>query len=372
MVRRAVPFVVWTAALLVSVYLYGRRQAEAILVGIADERRFVVAPETTGRLDRLTVALHDEVMQGDIVATLDDRELLLRLDRARAELRRLEAESARDRSIAKMQASEMELEFDADLRRFATDVEQGEIQVLRELAEHEEDRVRLQGLELRLARSEKLSREAVASDARLDDDRTARDALSKRIAERARLIDDMRKRNDAAKRRYATYRASHAERSGKSVGAVLAKPLEYAVKVQALRLERINLDVTRLVLRAPASGRVARNLHRPGEVVTAGDPVVQIVEPVADQIVAYLPENRLLELRAGAPVELVRRAAPDQVIRTRVREIGARVVRLPARLTAADGVARWGIPVYIPLPDGFVVTPGEAFSVRPRPKSYSD
>ncbi len=50
------------------------------------ESRFEVAPKTSGRLERLAVNIGDRVKRGDLIAALDDDEIVQQLDQVRAEL----------------------------------------------------------------------------------------------------------------------------------------------------------------------------------------------------------------------------------------------------------------------------------------------
>ena len=50
---------------------------------------------------------------------------------------------------------------------------------------------------------------------------------------------------------------------------LLLMPPKNAIKVQEVRIERANLAIPRLVMRAPADGLVAAIPRRPGEVVAA-------------------------------------------------------------------------------------------------------
>jgi multidrug efflux pump subunit AcrA (membrane-fusion protein) len=50
------------------------------------ESRFEVAPKIGGRLERLAVNIGDRVNRGDLIAALDDDEIVQQLDQVRAEL----------------------------------------------------------------------------------------------------------------------------------------------------------------------------------------------------------------------------------------------------------------------------------------------
>ncbi len=89
--RTLVPGVVWLGAVLLLVNLAGRRTAIPVLRGVAEELRYTVSAETRGRIQRVAVVANQAVEPGQVVAVLDDRDLLLKLTTARNELERLRA-----------------------------------------------------------------------------------------------------------------------------------------------------------------------------------------------------------------------------------------------------------------------------------------
>ncbi|MDP6423475.1 MAG: biotin/lipoyl-binding protein, partial [Planctomycetota bacterium] len=328
--RTLVPGVVWLGAVLLLVNLAGRRTAIPILRGVAEELRYTVSAETRGRIQRVAVVANQAVEPGQVVAVLDDRDLLLKLTTARNELERLRAELDRAGAVEVRRGIERRVQTDADLRRFARDIEQSHIDTLEAKAQQGEDRIKLQGLELRLERSKGLATSQLARGARLDDDRTARNALKARIEERRAVIAEMQIRLESAKKRYASYVNEARAPDAQTVSPVLLRPLEHAIKAQEARLARIDHEIRQLALRAPTRGVVAQVLMRDGEVVRAGDPIVEVVEPLPGTVVAWIPEEQPIVVVAGQRVVLSRSTGPT--IETRVARVGRRVVPLPRRM----------------------------------------
>lgn len=360
--RTLVPGVVWLGAVLLLVNLAGRRTAIPILRGVAEEVRYTVSAETRGRIQRVAVVANQAVEPGQVVAVLDDRDLLLKLTTARNELERLRAELDRAGAVEVRRGIERRVQTDADLRRFARDIEQSHIDTLEAKAQQGEDRIKLQGLELRLERSKGLATSQLARGARLDDDRTARNALKARIEERRAVIAEMQIRLESAKKRYASYVNEARAPDAQTVSPVLLRPLEHAIKAQEARLARIDHEIRQLVLRAPTRGVVAQVLMRDGEVVRAGDPIVEVVEPLPGTVVAWIPEEQPIVVVAGQRVVLSRSTGPT--IETRVARVGRRVVPLPRRMLTDLGRPQWGTQVNVSLPKGVTARPGEAFVVR--------
>lgn len=359
---RAPSLLVWGAAVVAATMLYVRQEHAVTLTGVAAELRFEVAPSAPGRVGRLEVAIGDDVVQGQIVASLDDRDLLLDLREARAEILRLSALVGREAETVTREHRERETDRLRELRRFARDVENAVLDHIEALAEQAEDTVRLRGLELAYERTKSLVSSGTTTQALLDLDQTAHDALEKAIAERETRIGKLEARRRQAERRYAEF-AKAAPPSAAGSEAII-RPHRHAVEVQEVRVERANLEIAKLVLRSPGAGRVAAILRRPGEHAAAGEPVVSIVAPRATEIVAWIPEERIAEVRPGTRVRLRRAAMPGVEAESTVATLGPRVELLPERTDPAAVMKRWGLPVQIPLPPSLVARPGEAFEIE--------
>jgi RND family efflux transporter MFP subunit len=77
------------------------------------------------------------------------------------------------------------------------------------------------------------------------------------------------------------------------------------------------------VLTADADGVVTALPVQSGQVVSAGQTVAVLAHTDAIEVVADVPENRLADVRAADTVSVGLWAAPDQMLRGKVREVGA-------------------------------------------------
>ena len=126
----------------------------------------------------------------------------------------------------------------------------------------------------------------------------------------------------------------------------------------------IALQRVRLEIRAPAGGLVAEVHARAGEAVTAGLPLITIVDPMPGGLIAYVPPGEVRRVRIGMPVLLERSTDPGRMIKTRVMSIGATVVELPPQVTAIPRLREWGMPVYLEVTPEMGSIPGESIRVR--------
>jgi multidrug efflux system membrane fusion protein len=75
------------------------------------------------------------------------------------------------------------------------------------------------------------------------------------------------------------------------------------------------------VLRADADGVVTAVNAEPGQVLPAGQWVVKVAREGDREVIAYVPEQRLEELRQAPDIKVALWAAPDRPLRAKVREI---------------------------------------------------
>lgn len=357
--RRMLPIIVWGVVLIVTAVLYIRQTDGIAVTGFAEEVRYSIAPEITGRLQRLEVRLNDDVIAGQIVASFEDDDLLLRLQEAQAELHRLQYDLERERALYEFSSAGQQVDQQTDMRRFARDVENAHVEYLDALASLTEDRIELQGLELTLNRTRKLEEDGLAPVATLDSDRIAYDALKEKIAVEESRTEALLKTYHETDSRYSRFLREYMAATPEA--ELILKPYENAINVQEIRIEQVNLAVTGCVLRSPVDGVVAEILRRPGEVVASGQSVVSIIKPVSSRVVAYIPEQRILNFEQGERVKIVRVADPRCTFYSSITFLGGSVEQLPPRYTPGTTIPEWGLSVSISLPDSLMARPGEAF-----------
>lgn len=362
------PLIVWGGALIAATSLYLRQEQMGIILGYAAEVSYTVASEVPGRLKRLEVSLHQEVVQGQIVGALDEGALLLDLQECRAELEHLRAELVREDAIVRTETIEFKSDSCAQLRRFARDVENAHLDYLESIADLAEDKIRLQGLELNLNRSRALNGSELTPQSSLDEDRVASEALKVRISKEEPLLLALEQRWHEAENRYDRFVQECVDQPIPE--STLLKPYEYALKVQEIRIEQVNLAMTRLMLQAPANGRVSEIYKRPGESTLQGEAVVVIIEPCSHEVVAYVPEENIQDVKAGCPVTLRKKSDPESALSGKVTFIGEEIEQLPRRLNPAATIPQWGLALTVALPENVMVKPGEAFQVMFKSLNY--
>ena len=91
-----------------------------------------------------------------------------------------------------------------------------------------------------------------------------------------------------------------------------------SVEAAQATIERIQADINDSTLKAPRDGRVQYRVAQPGEVLTAGGKVLNMVDLADVYMTFFLPEAEAGRVKLGAEVRLVLDAAPQFVIPAKV------------------------------------------------------
>lgn len=150
----------------------------------------------------------------------------------------------------------------------------------------------------RLARSETLSKEGAASLQDLDDDRA-------RVQTARAVVAAMQAQAVAAGSAIEAARAQ-------VVGA------ESSVTASEATVARIDADIADSTLASPRAGRVQYLIAQPGEVVSAGAPILNLVDVSDVYMTFFLPETVAGRVALGSEVRVILDAAPQFVFPAQV------------------------------------------------------
>jgi HlyD family secretion protein len=243
-----------------------RSTAAKPFLGYVEGETVLVAPKQTGRLIVINTAEGRDVAAGAPLFALDSAdesaavaEATARLDQARAVLADLHAARQRPAEIEALQARKRQAEAALELSR------------------------------AELERQQKLFKQKVIAEARLDQARTTYRRDENALAEVERQIDA----------------AGLAGRSAEIDAAAAS------VKASEAALERAQIALAERSVAAPDAGRVLDILYRNGEIVTAGQPVVELLPPANILVRFYVPETAIAQLRQGQAVAIACDGCPD-------------------------------------------------------------
>ncbi|MFP5296240.1 MAG: HlyD family secretion protein [Alphaproteobacteria bacterium] len=231
-----------------------------------------IAAKTAGRVKAILVDEGDFVRAG---------QLLARMDTAVLEAQRREAE--------------------AELQRARISVETATSLVTQREAEREaaqalitQREAELDAAQRRLARSQELAHKGAAPESRLDDDRAAFQAARAAVA--------------AAEAQAAAAQAAIGQARSNVVAA------QAAVEAAQATIQRIQADIDDSALTSPRDGRVQYRVAQPGEVLSPGGVVLNMVDLTDVYMTFFLSTGQAGRVALGAEARLVLDAAPDYVV----------------------------------------------------------
>lgn len=244
-----------------------------------------IAAKTPGRIKDILVREGDFVRADQVLAKIDTAVLEAQLREAEAQLQRaqISVETARSQVV------------------------QREAEKAAAVAVVAQRNAELDAAQRRLVRTEELAQKGTTSIQVLDDDRarfqSAKAAVSAAEAQQAAT--------DAA------------------IGSAKSQVVDAQAAVEAVRatIQRIQADIDDGVLRSPRDGRVQYRVAEPGEVVSAGGRVLNLVDLGDVYMTFFLPTAQAGRVPLGGEVRLVLDAAPQYVI--------------PAKVTFVSNVAQF-------------------------------
>lgn len=375
------PIMVWLGALACVIVLLSRRSQRFEVLGIAQGQNRQIAATSTARLTAVSVDLFDRVEKGQTIAVLNTvledepsrDQLQAQLDTVLAEIERLSAQLVPTQESFSAEKSDRRTARINDSRRFAVDIENARLEILRLRTVIEADKITLKDLALEVDVAEKLVAEEALAPLELQKAKAQYNALAKKIQETENLLKQAQVTLEKTIQRrdeYMQHQPYHP-----SVDAAL-EVIRKGISVQEKRVEELvtqmeALDRRRaLELKAPMDGVVSHILHRQTEVVLAGDPILTVAEDEIANVIAYADEKMMGAIEEGMVVELVKTSEPAivQVESSEVIYVGPVVEQIPAHLWQNPNIPQWGLPFLIKAPSEMKLIAGEKVGVRTRRK----
>lgn len=351
------------AAFLIWKMFFARRGVPeniVILSGRIEGDDSAVAPMATGRVLEMRYREGDCVKAGDLIAILEDAQVKARVDQARAGLRQAEAreQSARDQIAVLTQ----------QLRQSLLQAEQAKIDA--------EGRVRQARDEMASALADLVQQEAAYDLAIFDRDAYARLARTGAVSERqgkeaASKAAQQAAAVAAAKRRYEAacgaletakanlvnplIRGSEAEAVRKQITQQEAEIAAANAGVGQARAQLREAEANRrdLIVTAPFDGTITTRTAEPGEVVTAGTPVVTMLDLTKVYLRGFIPEGEIGRVKVDQPARVYLDSNPDKPIEAYVSRIDPQATFTPENTYFRDERVKQVVGVKLQLKEGF-------------------
>ena len=372
-----VPVLVWLGALACVVMLFSRRSQRFEVLGVAQGQIHQVAATCPARLRNVSVRLFDTVTKGQTIAVVntvleDERPRALlqaQLETAQAEIEHLFAQKAPTQDSFSTEKADRQTNRVSDARRFAADVENVRLEILRLTALIETDKITLEDLSWDVKITEELVDKKAVAPYELQKIKNQHKALTKKIEENQLLLVQANTALEHALERKNEY--AKLQPYDPNFNEAL-EVINKAILVQEKRMSELlaqleSLDTREVVeLKAPSDGVVNQILHKPAEVVLAGEPILTIAEPNVSEIIGYATENLMYQIHKGMAVELVKNGEPGkvQIEQSEVTYIGPVIEQMPAKLWLNPNVPQWGRPFRIKAPTQMKLIVGETIGIR--------
>lgn len=362
---RFVPIVAFIACAALTIWLWDRHTATLIIVGEVEQVRVDLASPGDGVLVQLpgnALDRFDSVAAGQVIARLDDRPSLAalatlqsRTAQSRYEIAALEVEFAQARQDVQRRDA-------IDLAELVLDVQRQRLDIVDRRGTIEADRIELQRLTEEYENLLRLHERDAETGFTLRMAELRRDVLARQIAEHEQaLIEAEQQLAESEQQLDGLPEAFDAELN------VLLQPLRQAIEVHEAEMRELELQVGALQIRAPFAGEIAAVHIRPGQAVTAGQPIFTLADPHSQHVVVYFRDQSLIWPEPGMQVSLYSRRDPSLMFDSSIVSIASQVEALPERHRTDVLVPEWGLPVRIALPENMPLRPGELVGVHIKP-----
>ena len=246
------------------------RSKDLVLIGTVDANQIIVSPQVAGRISKLLVDEGTAVKRGDVIAILDPAELEAGARAAAATIEGLKSKVSETRSSERAtQGSTSSNVANAQAR-----LESARAQLLQAEAT-------LQRTESDSRRVVELAKQGITSDqerVQAESNLKAQQALVESLKQQVSASEA-----DVKAAQANTYQASAARSTVQSTRGQLLN------SEAMLKQAQVRLGYTKII--APVTGTVSVRAAREGEVLSAGQPIVTIVDFSDSWVRAAIPET---------------------------------------------------------------------------------
>ncbi len=375
------PILVWLGVLSCVVVLFRYRSQQFEISGIARGQVHHVAATCTGRLASVPVKLYEKVSAGQVLAVIDtvleNETLEAQLATIQAEIERLKVEliTIQDTNLA--EKTDRQINYVADKRRFAADVENTQISLLEIKAILASDYILLGDLYSEVKISQQLLEQDVIKPYELEKATVQCEALSKKIEENEALLEQAKNNISQSLKRYSEYdrRKPYSPSVDNAINVV-----QKAIAVQEQLMNELLARFKPLELKSPINGVIIpisgnaneAPLHRPGEnvvrkpgeVIAAGDQIFAVAEIKPREIIAYVNERQFGKVWEGMAVEVAQFAEVTKMAKSRIISVSPVIEQIPERLWVTPNVPQWGRPILITIHPELKLVSGETVRIR--------
>ncbi len=301
--------------------------------------RITIASKFPGRIAALLVREGDRVTAGQVLVQLDDSQTRARVEQARQAFAALEHKT----EAAHQDYAVLNLEVPLTIEAAQAQVDQAKTLVARALSVEKEARSDVERYR-RLAANDNASRQ------QLDQAELQWEVAHNEVRAARAALTQARKQLAQAELGWKRIRTKAGE------VAALERQRDQAEAALA-EAESVLADLT---IRAPTNGTITTRLADVGEVVSAGAPLLEIVDLDRLYLQVYVPEAQIGKLRLDLPARIYTDAFPDRPFEGRVRYIASRAEFTPKEVQTPDERVKliYAVRIYLTENPDHRLTPG--------------
>jgi HlyD family secretion protein len=280
-----------------------------------------IAPKTSGRIAEIRFREGDRVQAGDTIAVLDDEQVRAREEQARSQLAASEAQHrAAISQLAALQAELEQNQIQTDQSR--TDAQGRVRQAEAELSSAEAELAQQQA-SLKLALFDKEAYTRLAETGAVSE-RQGKQAVTTAEQQEA-VVAAAKRRVEAAQGALTTARANLANPNIRAAQEAIVRN-QMAQQQAQIGAAAASADQARFTLKqaqanrkdlfviAPFDGTVITRSAEPGEVVTAGTPIVTLLDLSKVYLRGFVPEGQIGRVEVGQQARVYLDSKPNEAI----------------------------------------------------------
>jgi len=338
----------------------GGPAAAIVLSGRIEGDDSAVSSKATGRLLEAKVREGDEVKTGDIIAVLDDQQL---------RDRETEAQATVEQAQARLEFSRRQISVLEDqLRQNSAETGQSKVDANGRVSQAEG--------QLAAAEADLAQQEAAYKLDLFDKDAYTKLAQSGAVSERqgkqaettaetqAALVAASKRKVEAARGALATAQATlsnpdiHSLQAATIRQQIAQQQSEIASAAADEQHARASLQEAKanrndLIVRAPFDGTVVTRTAEPGEVLTAGTPIITLLDLHKVYLRGYIPEGQIGRVKVGQPARVYLDSNPNQPLDAVVQRIDPQATFTPENTYFRDDRVKQVVGVKLGLKTGF-------------------
>jgi HlyD family secretion protein len=319
-----------------------------------------VSGKATGRLLEVKVREGDMVKAGDVIAILDDQQVRSRVEQAQA---------AAAQAQAKLQWARRQISvLEEQLSQNAVETSQSKVDA--------NGRVSQAQAQLAAAEADLAQQEAAYKLALFDKDAYTKlgqtGAVSERQAKQAQttadtqaaLVSSSKRRVEAAK---GALTAAEASLSNPEIHNLQAATVRKQINLQQADVDSAAADAQRaraaleeaqdnrrdLTVTAPFDGTVVTRTAEPGEVLTAGTPIITLLDLRKVYLRGYVPEGQIGRVKVGQAARVYLDSNPKQPVDAYVLRVDPQATFTPENTYFRDDRVKQVVGVKLGLKTGF-------------------